>query len=347
MRPLSFPELTALRRSAGRSALLFLTDRCPVGCAHCSVDARRGGPSIARWPLFTALVAGLAGMPSLTVVGISGGEPFAERRGLVHAAERLTDAGKLIVPYTSGYWGARGPCQDVPAWICAVIRRSSCVVLSTDAYHAARLPDRAVIGAARAIARCGVPVACQVIAEPGQLHAAERLLAAALGAGWRDHAELVPIPLLPAGRAARFTSRRAAGSAPSAAGTAARGAAGALGTCPLARSPVVRYDGRVTACCNETVIMGGGPAHLQRTATGADLPDVLAGLAGDGYLTALSSAGAAMLAALGGYQDAARADGLCQACWRLLDLGASRDPRVAAIAAVAVSAATAAGGPRR
>jgi hypothetical protein len=318
MRTLTVAELTALRRIPGRSALLYLTDRCPIGCAHCSVAARRGGPPVAGWPQFAALVAALGQVRGLDLVGLSGGEPFAERRGLCLAVERLTEAGKLVVPYTSGYWGTS---DDVPGWITTVIRRSSCVVLSTDKYHAARIPGRAVIAAARAIAAAGRPIACQVIDEPAQLDAAAGLLAQALGERWTDQAELVPIPLLPAGRAAGL---------PEAA--ASRPAEAVRGRCLLARSPVIRYDGRVTACCNETVITGGGPRHLHRRAVGADLAAALGGLAADAYLTVISSLGIGALTALPGYQAAAGSGHICRACWQLIDLGAAADPLVAALA---------------
>ena len=48
------------------------------------------------------------------VVGISGGEPFVERRGLSLAARRITEEGKRLVVYTSGVWAKR---PDPPAWI--------------------------------------------------------------------------------------------------------------------------------------------------------------------------------------------------------------------------------------
>lgn len=191
--------MAAAREERGRAALLYLTDRCPVGCAHCSVDARPLGPRITDWERFEQVLDLLCAEEPLSVVGVSGGEPFVERRGLTLAARRLTDAGKHLVPYTSGNWAASG---RVPAWIREVLRLSACLVLSTDSFHAARLPSAAFVNAARTAAEEGVWIGCQVLADGGQPDAARRLLHEALGPNWPSYAEIKPVPLLPYGRAA-------------------------------------------------------------------------------------------------------------------------------------------------
>src|SRR3954447_20648827 len=101
MRRLTFAEVEAARSDRGRSVLLFITDRCPVGCAHCSVDSRADSPSISDFDLFEQIVDAICARPEVDVVGISGGEPFVERRGLALAARRVADSGKALVLYTS------------------------------------------------------------------------------------------------------------------------------------------------------------------------------------------------------------------------------------------------------
>lgn len=318
MRRLTLAEVEAARQQRGRAALLYLTDRCPVGCAHCSVDARRLGARITDWALFSRVLDVLCHEQRLSVVGISGGEPFVERRGLTAAAHRLSDAGKLLVPYTSGHWGAVRP---TPPWLREVLRLSSCLVLSTDTRHSAELPADTFAAAARTAASEGVWIGCQVVDGDGEQEAAQDLLRRAFGAGWESYAEIAVVPLLPYGRAA---------------GTAPRPAprpGAALGRCTVAATPVVRYDGRVAACCNEVVAAGGGPAGLRRH-TRQD--GVLAGLAADPYLTALGSAGAAALTALPQFGDLAQAPaaGLCDLCWRMVARGTD-GPAVRALALLA------------
>ena len=52
-------EVERLRSEPGRAALLFITDRCPVGCLHCSVDSKPNSPKITDRPLFESVIDGL------------------------------------------------------------------------------------------------------------------------------------------------------------------------------------------------------------------------------------------------------------------------------------------------
>ncbi|MGN9844161.1 hypothetical protein ACTMTI_39150 [Nonomuraea sp. H19] len=309
---LTYECIEAARRRRWASALLYLTDRCPVGCAHCSVDARPDGPRISDWPLFEQVVSVLCSVESFEIVGISGGEPFAERRGLAFATQELVEAGKSVVLYTSGYWGDPAP------WVRRVLGRSSCVVLGTDAFHAARLAGDRVLSAIKAIADAGCWLVLQTI---GAEHEAESLLARALGASWRDHAEIHVTGLLPVGRA-----RGLRAVLPARAGRT-------FGPCTVADAPVVRYDGRVSACCNETVITGGGPASLRRHARdAAGLRATLDSFKADPLLGFISTHGPGPLTHLAGLEDREFRH-ICQVCWRLMGrLGENRGGSITALA---------------
>jgi L-lysine 2,3-aminomutase len=92
MGALTLAAADELRSQPGRSVLLYLTDRCPVGCAHCSVSALPRGPRPGAGgdpALLERLVDGLCGLERLRLVGISGGEPFGERRALESVTARL------------------------------------------------------------------------------------------------------------------------------------------------------------------------------------------------------------------------------------------------------------------
>ncbi|MBB2910555.1 hypothetical protein FHS43_001818 [Streptosporangium becharense] len=316
---LRIAELDALRRQPGRSALLVVTDRCPVGCSHCSVASRPDGPRITDLALFEEVVEGLCADETLRVVGVSGGEPFTERRALSHAARRIHGSGKAFVPYTSGYWGAGG---DPPAWIRSVLQLSACVVLGTDAHHTS--PPGTVAAAARAVAAEGTWLVAQVLDDPAQIGAAEDLLTGALGGGWRDLAEIHAVPPLPYGRGSAVFP------------AAARVPGARLGRCAIARTPTVRYDGRISACCNENVIMGAGPPGLHRVARDRDgVREALAAFAADPFFTVLGSLGTAALTALPRHRDLAAREfsGICGICWHLLRrVAGERDPLLRALA---------------
>ena len=239
--------------SGQRAVLLYLTDRCPVGCAHCSVSALPRGRRAPTPRCSTGWWTGCAGSSRIRLVGISGGEPFGERRTLDRVTARLAAAGKQLVLYTSGNWGRDD--GTAPAWTAAVLGRAACVVLSTDSYHAARLPDARYVAALRATASAGSWIAVQVIGSD------EETAASGTAAGRRAG-------LLLAGSRGNppYPDAGAAAGGPGPRPAPPEWPGRSFGACGLARSPVVRFDGRVTACCNEDVVTGHGPAALHATA---------------------------------------------------------------------------------
>jgi hypothetical protein len=170
----------------------------------------------------------------------------------------------------------------------------------------------------------------QVLGSPAEVAEAERLLSGALGTSWRERAEIRRTVLLPRGRAAV--------SAPAHRGRPGR----SFGTCRLARAPVVRFDGRLTACCNEDVVTGHGPAALHATAREPEeLRSALGVMAGAPFLAAITAAGPGALTDLPRYRELGVQDhpDICALCWALLDRGADRDPAVQAIGLAALGSA--------
>jgi organic radical activating enzyme len=283
-------QVEAVRHTRGRSALLFITDRCPVGCAHCSVDSRADSPKITNWTLFREIADWLCADPGIDVVGISGGEPFVERRGLTLVSGMLAEAGKEQVVYTSGTWAA-GPTP--PTWIQDILKRCSCVYLSTDAFHAHAVNNDRFARAARAIAAAGTWIVVQVLELDLMLEEAEQLLRSCFGPSFEDFAELRPIRPLTHGRGSTvFTNARITWPGHE------------FGPCPLVTAPVIRYDGRVTACCN-----------------GAEVEKAVARFRSDPLLRIIGNAGLGVLTQHPQFADLAQeqfAD-QCQLCWKILD----------------------------
>lgn len=312
-RRLDWRRLAEIRRTPGASTLLFITDRCPVECAHCSVDSRRDSPTIRDFAKFEAVLDWICGQSSFGVVGVSGGEPFVERRGLQLAAERITSAGKRLVVYTSGVWATR---PSPPAWVSEVLDRCSTVFLSTDAFHAERVAEDRYVNAARSAADAGAWIVVQVIDVPAMVEAARALLTRALGTRYEDYAELHLTPALTSGRGERVFFRQAV--------TLGRD----LGACPSLASPMVRYDGVATACCNESVIMGRGPARLRRTSSSAKgLDSAIEGFRADPLLGAIGRVGLGALTIMPRFEDLAgqRFSSICDLCWKVCDRAESGD----------------------
>ena len=326
---LTLADIDAIRTQRLRSALLYLTDRCPVGCAHCSVSSLPRGARPTDAGLLEGLVDGICASADITLVGISGGEPFTERRALQEVTGRLSAAGKRLVLYTSGNWGRDD--GTAPLWTRAVLTRATTVVLSTDRYHAARIPSARYVAALTAAAAAGSWIAVQAT---GEAASAMRLLTSAFGTNWRERAEIRVTTLLSRGRA---TSLPATGEA-----ATAKRPGRDYGPCRLASAPVIRHDGRLTACCDENVVTGHGPAHLHATAaTAADLTRHLAALRDDPYLAIIAAAGPGALTRLPRYREIGDSyhDDICSACWALLRAGASQDPAVHALGLAALNRA--------
>ncbi|MGW7131322.1 radical SAM protein [Streptomyces bobili] len=325
MSRLSHAEINKIRQTPQASVLFFITDRCPVGCAHCSVDSRPDSSRVTDFELFADIVDQLCANPRITMVGISGGEPFVERRALTLAAQRLVDVGKSIVIYTSGIWAG---ASEPPSWINQVLARTACVYLSTDAFHEEGASARHFVNAAKIVACHDVPIIVQVIDENGMLERAQELLTLAFGNSWMDYAEIVPTFGLPHGRGASLYAWS----------NDIRGKD--LGACGAVTSPVIRYDGRVTACCNETVVMGGGPRNLRRDCkSGAEVSSAVAEFRSDPFCRALATVGIGVLATHHPtYLDLAdrQFSSICGACWAMVrrKRDAAYEPLLTALGAV-------------
>jgi hypothetical protein len=321
---LRWADIEAIRHERGRSTLLFITDRCPVGCAHCSVDSRRDSPTITDFALFGEIVEWICAQP-LDVVGISGGEPFVERRGLSLAARRFSEAGKDVVIYTSGVWAKR---PEPPAWIRDVLACCTTVFLSTDAFHAEGVDDAHYVHAARAIAGAGAWIVVQVIDAGDMPGRAAALLRSAFGEGWERYAELRLTPPLTAGRGRDVFVRTD------------HVPGRAYAPCTMVSSPMVRYDGVVTACCNESVIMGWGPPALRRQAhSRAQVGEAMDAFHADPLLRAIGSVGPGALTAHPRFADLADKPftSICDLCWTLFERvagDAEPDPLIEAIGTV-------------
>lgn len=307
-------DVDQIRRTRGRSMLLFITDRCPVGCQHCSVDSRPDSPTISDFGLFEDILDWMCDNGDLEVIGISGGEPFTERRGLELASRRFSEAGKRQVIFTSGVW-ATGPAA--PGWIRDILARCCCVYLSTDAFHARTVADDRFIRAAQAISAAGPWIVVQVLDHGEATSRAERLLREAFGDGWTELAELNVIAPLTNGRGAGVFTRLA------------RSPGHSFGPCSLVRSPMVRYDGLVTGCCNESVIMNLGPTRLRhRVGSKAELASAVQRFHADSLLRVIGGVGLGMLTEHPRFADLAedKFSSNCQMCWKVLDRAPDGEP---------------------
>lgn len=304
MARLTLDRINEMRATPGRTGLLFITDRCPVGCGHCSVDSRPDSPSITDWETYERVVESLA-TSGYEAVAISGGEPFVERRGLPMAVERFREAGQEVILFTSGYWATQG--REPKPWVREVLRQTATVFLSTDGYHE---PGVGVTRFARAVQSAveqGCHVVVQVLDGSRDLEIALEGVRTAFGDAAERHVEFSVITPLNRGRGKdlfQITRRVPAEQLP---------------RCTLTGSPTLRYDGVFSPCCNESVLTGSGPAELRRPLTeGAGFQDLVEDAARHPVLRAVAGPDRTSVAAIPGCESLseARFESICDLCWR-------------------------------
>ncbi len=323
MRRLTLLQIEPIRHTKGRTLQLFLTERHVALRARGSGAGRSGSSALSDWRLFESVLGAICDQPQLSLIGVSGGEPFSERRGLQLAADRLTAAGKDLMFFTSGVWAN----ARVPAWILGTIRQAACVFLDSNVLDGRVIEDTRFVRAARTIADEGVWLVVQVPNQPERILKAEELLEQAFGTGYADHGELSLAPQMPHGGDA-LPSR-----------PEARRPGASFGSCGNLAMPVVRYDGVVCGCHNERVAMGFGPARLrQGCADAAEVAAALGTFGSDPLLEVLGELGGGALTSHPRFSDLAdqQFSCLCDLCWamqeRALPLGDHSDRLLAAMA---------------
>ncbi|MEU9272129.1 radical SAM protein [Streptomyces sp. NPDC048251] len=232
-------ELMALRQRIVAGALVSLTERCPLSCAHCSTAATRRGRDLDSAALLGFLRTFTpADRPD--VLMLTGGEPLL-RPGLVIEAAVAARARGTRTAVLSGAFFADG--GSLPPTVCEVARAVDHFSLSLDAFHERQVPRRNVFDVLDALLGTGVAVSLHLLADgPADPYPDE------VGAQVRRRFG-TDVPMLvgqvrPVGRGGtlRPLPRPPAGPDPWAAAP-----------CDMAAWPVVTTDGTVTACCNQDV----------------------------------------------------------------------------------------------
>ncbi len=258
-------ELVARRPFPAAGLLLGLTRRCPLRCAHCSTGSdllTREEPDGGQLERF---VDSFTEENRPDVVLLTGGEPLL----LPALAERLSTLARGAGSRTallSGMFFARGGSrragwrgETIPPAILRAIRSLDHFSASLDIHHEREVPRADVFRALHRVRDEGVAVSLHLTGTG----ASDPYLADLTRAVQREFGGRVPClvnEVRPFGRAAAWAGPARTGPDPAAAAP-----------CSMAAWPVVAFDGRVLACCNQdTVDRRPAPAHLDLGHIGAD-----------------------------------------------------------------------------
>ncbi|OCC07687.1 radical SAM protein [Streptomyces sp. PTY087I2] len=257
-------ELVARRPFPAAGLLLGLTRRCPLSCAHCSTGSdlfTRQEPDAGQLERF---VGSFTEENRPDVVMLTGGEPLL----LPALAERLSTLARAAGSRTallSGMFFARGGAlpggrsgalpgrrrRSIPPAVLRAIRSVDHFSASLDEHHEREVSRADVFRALHLVREEGVAVSLHLTGTGG----ADPYLADLTRAVEKEFGGQVPClvnEVRPFGRAASWARAARTGPDPAAASP-----------CSMAAWPVVAFDGRVLACCNQdTVDRRPVPAHL-------------------------------------------------------------------------------------
>ncbi|MBV7248152.1 MULTISPECIES: radical SAM protein [Streptomyces] len=272
-------ELVARRPFPAAGLLIGLTRRCPLRCAHCSTGSdlfTRQEPDGGQLERF---VGSFTEENRPDVVMLTGGEPLL----LPALAERLSTlarrAGSRTALLSGMFFARSGSARNgsaraggrfgglsggrrgaaIPPAILRAIRSADHFSASLDVHHEREVPRADVFRALHRIREEGVAVSLHLTGTG----AADPYLAGLTRAVQEEFGGQVPClvnEVRPFGRAASWARPARSGPDPAAASP-----------CSMAAWPVVAFDGRVLACCNQdTVDRRPVPAHLDLGHIGAD-----------------------------------------------------------------------------
>ncbi|WGP10193.1 radical SAM protein [Streptomyces sp. SH5] len=257
-------ELVARRPFPAAGLLLGLTRRCPLSCAHCSTGS---GLSTRQEPdgrQLERFVGSFTAENRPDVVMLTGGEPLL----LPALAERLSTLARSAGSRTallSGMFFARsgalpagrsgtarfGRRRSIPPAILRAIRSVDHFSASLDVHHEREVSRADVFRALHLVREEGVAVSLHLTGTGGSdPYLAD--LTRAVEEEFGGHVPCLVNEVRPFGRAASWARATRTGPDPAAASP-----------CSMAAWPVVAFDGRVLACCNQdTVDRRPAPAHL-------------------------------------------------------------------------------------
>jgi pyruvate-formate lyase-activating enzyme len=322
-------EVLALRTQPAAGIFFSLTRRCPLHCAHCST---RSTPDAEQHPAepFLRLARSFTAECRPEVVSLTGGEPLLRPRLVRDLAEMCHDAGARVDLLTGGFF-LRG--NEVPRRIGEAVRELDHLAVSVDRFHEPEVPRRAVLAFLAGLVDAGMDVSVQLTGESED----DPYLAEAIEDIRTRLGDRVPmfVGLLgPGGRAADWLPPRSSPESPPV----------AYG-CDAASWPVVGFDGRVVACCNQDAVDGPTPRHLLLGHAAQDGWPVLRGRAlRRATLRAIRTYGPRWLGEQNGHGCSA---GVCESC-HLLGTTADLDARMRTLMespAGRLAESVAAGGP--
>jgi pyruvate-formate lyase-activating enzyme len=245
-------EMMSLRQTICAGALVTVTERCPLHCAHCSSAATAQGRQLGADALL-GLLKTFTPDCRPEILMLTGGEPLMRPDLVVAAAETARAAGTRTAVLSGAFFARREP---LPTAIRRVARAVDHFSLSLDVFHEREVPRDNVFAALRALLDIGVATSLHLVGKGGGDPYLAEVTEQVTGA-FGDDVPMLVSEIRPVGRAAAWIRSPGDPADPAAPDGAS------VEPCAMAAWPVITADGVVSACCNQDVVDGRKrPDHL-------------------------------------------------------------------------------------
>ncbi len=239
---------------------LVLTRRCNISCRHCGHNCSDQTRETMTREEAKLYIEGACSIPSLRLLGFTGGEPFLEYDLLLDLISLVGQKGISSEVVTNGSWADTEECARTllePL----VHRGLTNFVTSLDEYHLEQIPLASIQNGVRAAARLGLNVTVKTTVAPGgTISAADPARLLGMDPA-RQNVRYLCDSLVPAGRATRLLCD----------GTSVAPEVNLDGRCQkVIRFPIVFPGGATFPCCG----FGDG-ARMAGNARDTPFPDVL------------------------------------------------------------------------
>ncbi len=237
-------EILALRSRVGAGVFLALTRRCPLHCAHCSTRSTPDGEQGDDAP-YRRLVESFSAEDRPEILALTGGEPTLRPALALDLVRRARASGTRSYLLTGAFFAVRDTwAPDIER----VVREVDHLAVSLDRFHELEVPRERIFALLERRLAWGA-ASLQVVVDEAEVSYARELCGEVVERfGGR-------LPVLvgaigPSGRARDWMERAPAAQSLD------------LAPCAMAAWPVVDFQGRVVACCNQDVVDGPPPPHL-------------------------------------------------------------------------------------
>lgn len=241
-------DVIALRSVPTAGLIIEVTRRCPLSCAHCSTASTMALKETASDDAL-ALVNTFTEADRPALLALTGGEPFLRPGFIQKLTQSAHSVGTKVHVLTGAYFATR---RIVPPPIRRALEEVDHIAVSIDAFHEREVPRESTFRLLSQLIALRKDVSCQIVGMDNDDPYLKEVVDD-VRQRFQDQVPMLVSAVRPVGRARSWMpADPSPGPKPA-----------DPSPCTMAAWPVVCVDGRITACCNQSVVNGIEAPHLR------------------------------------------------------------------------------------